>query len=149
MLHGIEMQADVEIDYLRCKPQLFFVLDQQNKVSCYFSDKERKRSPFSLYLTSLEKAISVESQQAAQKRIPHLINTPAAIRFLSCEPLLEPLDLTEFLPHLDWVIVGGESGFTKKTRPCETDWLKQIVRQCKLAQVPIFVKQLGTNARHQ
>lgn len=94
---------------------------------------------------------SVEDQAAADTRIPQLLMCPAAVRFLSVEPLLGPVDLDfcgcprihagGHLSGLDWVIVGGESG--PGARPCDVEWVRSIVRQCKAAGVPVFVKQLG------
>lgn len=81
---------------------------------------------------------SVEDQAAADARIPRLLDTPAAIRFLSCEPLLGPVDLRV---GIDWVIVGGESG--PGARPCNVEWIRSIVAQCKAAGTACFVKQLG------
>lgn len=103
---------------------------------------------------------SVEDQKAADERIPHLLRCPARVRFLSCEPLLGPVDFSAFFggPYvgspgdkvhdnynlgINWVIVGGESG--PRSRPCEVGWVRSIVRQCKDASVPCFVKQLGAN----
>ena len=83
--------------------------------------------------------VSVEDQQRADERIPHLLATPAAVRFLSVEPLLGPVDL-KFV-GADWVIVGGESG--PGARPCSMEWIRSIVQQCELASVPCFVKQVG------
>jgi protein gp37 len=100
--------------------------------------------------------VSAEDQRWADTRIPALLATPAATRFVSAEPLLGPLDLSRWLhlqsggpqthPRdgglgLDWVIVGGESG--TKARPLDPQWAVQLVEHCQLAQVPIFVKQLG------
>lgn len=100
--------------------------------------------------------VSVEDQQRADERIPLLLQTPAAIRFLSCEPLIGPVDLKEFFdnghesngpagwvpgPIPDWVIVGGESG--PHSRPFDIAWARSIVQQCKAANVACFVKQLG------
>ena len=101
---------------------------------------------------------SVEDQERANQRIPHLLKCPAAVRFLSCEPLLGMVDLSAFfggpyvgLPGdvvhpnynfgINWVIAGGESG--AKSRPCNIEWIRSIVQQCKAAAVPCFVKQLG------
>lgn len=94
---------------------------------------------------------SVDDQATADERIPHLLRCPAAVRFLSCEPLLGPVDLpyTCFngadslgsMPGIHWVIVGGESG--PGARPMKLEWALNIVRQCKDAGVPVFVKQLG------
>ena len=101
---------------------------------------------------------SVENQKFADERIPHLLRCPAAVRFLSCEPLLGPLDLTSIrelraegfmrpldgrFNKLDWVIVGGESGHG--ARPCDIAWIRSIITQCRAAGVPCFVKQLGSN----
>ncbi len=75
-------------------------------------------------------------------RIDVLRQIPAAVRFLSIEPLLEdlgPLDLT----GIHWVIVGGESGHD--ARHCRVEWIRDIVKQCKAANVPCFVKQMGQN----
>ncbi len=83
---------------------------------------------------------SAENQAMAEKRIPELLKIPAVVRGLSIEPMLGPIDLS--LEHLDWVIVGGESG--KNARPCEPQWIRSIVEQCKSASVPCFVKQLGS-----
>lgn len=132
-------------------------------------------------LPNVHLGVSVENQEAADERIPLLLlKTPAAVRFLSCEPLLGRIDLSRIAqrrtdsgigmesweridclhgsrftqtwggpwiwnglrgPHIDWVIVGGESG--PGARPCELAWIRSIVAQCKAAGVPCFVKQLG------
>jgi protein gp37 len=91
--------------------------------------------------------VSVENQHFADERIPLLLQTPAAVRFLSCEPLLEGLDLAKHRPGANqlWVIVGGESG--AGARPCNVRWVRSIVRQCQQAGVPVFVKQLGGEIR--
>jgi len=115
--------------------------------------------------------VSVEDQTRADERIPDLLATPAAIRFISAEPLLGPLDLADLTiaddnpgdQHmsalyceepfeevelepwkdntLDWVIVGGESG--KGARPMHPDWARDIRDQCVAARVPFFFKQWG------
>lgn len=91
---------------------------------------------------------SVENQQAADDRIPHLLQIPAAIRFLSCEPLLGPVDLGYQFPdgtftrHVDhWVICGGESG--KDARPMHPSWALSLRDQCAAAGVPFYFKQWG------
>ena len=85
--------------------------------------------------------VSVENQRFADIRIPHLLSVPAAVRFLSCEPLLGPLDLTPYLERLQWVIVGGESG--PKARPANPHWVREIKDQCVRYGVPFFFKQWG------
>ncbi len=91
---------------------------------------------------------SIENMDVTD-RIGHLLKTPAAIRFLSCEPLLERVDLGlrnwADLPRdncrLDWVIAGGESG--PQARPTHPDWVRLIRDDCQLAGVPFFFKQWG------
>lgn len=92
------------------------------------------------------KGVSVEDQPSADTRIPLLLQTPGAVRFLSCEPLLSGLDLAKHRPGalgLHWVIVGGESG--AEARPCKVWWVRNIVGQCRDAGIAVFVKQLGKN----
>ncbi len=110
--------------------------------------------------------VSVENQHWADIRVPLLARTPATIRFLSLEPLLEAVDVSPWLsgptpngefcrrcgypwPHrpsnpchqtvLHWLVVGGESG--PRHRPMETAWVRDIADQCVAAGVPLFVKQ--------
>lgn len=108
--------------------------------------------------------VSVENQRWADQRIPLLLETPAAVRFLSCEPLLGPIDLAGLLDycpehdgpgffcvqrrhpgvrHIGWVIVGGESG--AGARPMDLAWARSLVEQCRDFGVPAFVKQLGAH----
>jgi len=83
--------------------------------------------------------VSVENQQWAHIRIAALRDTPAAIRFLSCEPLLGPISAD--LRGIDWVIVGGESGHG--ARPMRAEWARSLQGQCQAAGVPFFMKQAG------
>ncbi|MBI2304149.1 MAG: phage Gp37/Gp68 family protein [Chloroflexi bacterium] len=85
--------------------------------------------------------VSVENQIWADRRIPYLRQVPATTRFLSCEPLLGPLDLRCHFEGLHWVIVGGESG--PKARTMDPNWARSIRDQCFEAQVPFFFKQWG------
>jgi protein gp37 len=84
---------------------------------------------------------SVGLQKRAEERLPFLMKVPAAVRFVSCEPLLGPLDLSPWLPRLHWVICGGESG--KAARPLDLDWARSLRNQCEAAQIPYFFKQVG------
>ena len=95
---------------------------------------------------------TVENDEWAAERIPHLSRLPAAVRFLSCEPLLGPLDLSAWLRprpranakdmhQIDWVIAGGESGH--HARPMDPVWLRSIRDQCVHADVPFHFKQWG------
>lgn len=83
--------------------------------------------------------VSVEDARVIE-RIEHLKAVPAAVRFLSLEPLISPLDDLP-LEGLHWVIVGGESG--PGARPMKASWVKSIRRQCRAAAVPFFFKQWG------
>jgi len=97
---------------------------------------------------------SVENQAAADERIPHLLQVPAAIRFLSCEPLLGPVDvwgpmvrakkiagLFNGRPILHWIIAGGESG--AGARPMDIAWARSLRDQAHAAGVAYFFKQWG------
>lgn len=92
---------------------------------------------------------TVENQAEADRRIPHLLAVPAAVHFLSCEPLLCPVAIREhwLIRHhpggarIDWIIAGGESG--PKARPSHPDWFRSLRDQCVSAGVPFFFKQWG------
>jgi protein gp37 len=83
--------------------------------------------------------VSVEDMRVVE-RIDHLRQTPAMIKFLSCEPLIGPLDCIN-LEGIDWVIVGGESG--SKARPMEKEWVEDLQQQCSYQDVAFFFKQWG------
>ena len=98
---------------------------------------------------------TVEDQKRADERIPLLLSIPARVRFLSCEPLLESVDLgligtcprewcKGYSPvgsHIHWVIAGGESG--PKSRPMHPDWARSLRDQCQASGVPFLFKQWG------
>ncbi|GLY21662.1 phage Gp37/Gp68 family protein [Micromonospora sp. NBRC 101691] len=105
---------------------------------------------------------SVEDQKAADLRLPALLDTPAAVRWLSCEPLLGPVNLGQWLDRVEpdgheydqavgniswyrrrlgWVVVGGESGH--RARPMHPDWARSLRDQCVDAEIPFFFKQWG------
>jgi len=90
--------------------------------------------------------VSVENQRMADRRIPVLVRTPAVVHFVSCEPLLGPLNLRPWLSELQWVIVGGES-CGPPHRMMKLDWARDIRDQCLELGVPFFLKQLGGNRR--
>jgi protein gp37 len=106
--------------------------------------------------------VSCENQETANERVPLLLETPAALRFLSCEPLLEELSIDRWLhdsncwapndagpcicaepfeDRIDWVIVGGESG--PGHRPMDLAWARHLLEQCRAAKVPFFMKQVS------
>jgi protein gp37 len=89
---------------------------------------------------------TVENADCAEKRLPLLLKHPAAVRFLSCEPLLGPIDLRPWfnsntLYPIDWVIAGGESG--PGARATHPDWASGLLHQCREAAVPFHFKQWG------
>ena len=128
--------------------------------------------------------VSVEDQERADLRIPALLDTPAAVRWLSCEPLIGPVDLSRYLwlvgastagpwtdglgrrrrtdgrgrrlssgvggmtisntpaADLHWTVLGGESG--PRARPMRESWATSLVDQCRAADVPVFMKQMGS-----
>jgi Bacteriophage protein gp37 len=84
---------------------------------------------------------TVENQEEADRRIPHLIQCPARVLFLSCEPLLGPLSIRRYVHKLDWIITGGESG--PRARPSNPQWFRDLRDQCSAADVPFLFKQWG------
>lgn len=109
------------------------------------------------HLQNLTIGVTAENQEQANKRIPILLQIPAAVRFVSVEPMLGPVDLeskvvqivhedndgygVEMIKGLDWVICGGESG--QKARSMNPEWAESLHDQCKAAGVPFFMKQLS------
>lgn len=97
--------------------------------------------------------VSIEDQATAAERIAPLLATPAAVRFVSAEPLLGAVELASYFTirrfggedrsqWINWVIVGGESG--PGARPCDVSWIRTIKEQCQANGVPVFVKQIGS-----
>jgi protein gp37 len=84
--------------------------------------------------------VSVENKKHGLPRIDELRDTPAAVKFLSVEPLLESLGSVN-LSGIDWVIVGGESG--RGARPIEESWIQDLLHQCQEQRVRFFFKQWG------
>lgn len=118
----------------------------------------RQREPNFWPLPNVWLGVSVENQQYADERIPYLLQTPAAVRFLSCEPLLGPVDLWSakypwpnagagvgnafaWGKGINWVIVGGESGHG--ARPMHPDWVRRIRDDCHAGYTAFFFKQWG------
>ena len=134
--------------------------------TCPAAEEARRRAdspPSNIWL-----GVSVEDQKAATLRVPALLETPAVVRFLSCEPLIAPVDLSRISrgsavidslrgdvctlsgeiyaacpAAIDWVICGGESG--PNARPMHPDWARSLRDQCQPAGVPFFFKQWGGN----
>lgn len=103
-------------------------------------------------LPNWQQGVSVEDQPNADERIPLLLDAKVAKRWISAEPLLAMITIRPYLekdlrlganrsPSLDWVVVGGESG--PRARTFQVSWADYLISQCRHADVPIFVKQLG------
>lgn len=84
---------------------------------------------------------TVENQAWAARRLPELAAIPAAVRFISAEPLLGPLDIRKWSSSIDWVITGGESG--PKARLSSPSWFRALLNQCMAAEIPFHFKQWG------
>ena len=94
--------------------------------------------------------VSAEDQETADARIPVLLEMPAAVRWVSLEPLLGPVDLEKGLglnptAKIAWVVCGGESG--PRARVFRVEWAREILRQCRAADVLFFMKQMGAALR--
>ncbi len=133
-------QEDVPLSFIErvfetihaCPRHTFQVLTKRSR-------KLRELAPRLRWPDNLWIGVSVENQRVVS-RVRDLAAVPAAIRFLSCEPLIGPLDDLP-LDGIDWVIVGGESG--PGARPMRREWVESILRQCRKAEVPFFFKQWG------
>lgn len=89
---------------------------------------------------------SVENQEQAEIRIPHLIkHHGASVRFLSCEPLLGKVNFMRWKFHIDWVIVGGEN--SPQHRPMDEDWVRYLRNQCVNSSTPFLFKQWHGNSQ--
>lgn len=154
---------DLVFSSMELSPQhKFQVLTKRADRMCdYIKSRFGYRPP----LPNVWLGVSVEDQAAADERIPLLLDTPAAVRWISAEPLLGPVDLNRMLVNpergfhasalheqhddcyycsnaqLDWVVVGGESG--PKARPMHPDWARNLRDQCAAAGVPFLFKQWG------
>lgn len=136
----------------RCQNHTFIMLTKRPARANAFWENVAFYVPRNLWL-----GITAENQEAADERIPLLLQTPAAKRFVSIEPMLGPVDLDLGArwcsktndahdcdikaDHLHWVICGGESG--PNARPMHPDWSRSLRDQCKEAAVPFFFKQWG------
>ena len=131
---------DVPLEFIR---QIFDVMRQASWHTFQVLTKRAERlaelSPLLDWPDNVWMGVTVENADCAF-RIDYLRNVPATARFLSIEPLLSAVEDMN-LDHIDWVIVGGESG--PGARPIEEKWVRGILRQCRDANVPFFFKQWG------
>ena len=132
---------DVPEDYIREVFEVMRIADQHRfQVLTKRSARLLKLAPSLPWPRNVWMGVSVESQRFAC-RVDDLREVPAAVRFLSCEPLLGALDLD--LGGIDWVIAGGESG--PGARPMNPDWICGVRDQCQESDVPFFFKQWGAH----
>ena len=117
---------------VKCPHHTFQILTKRSK-------RLREIAPKLPWPSNIWMGVSVEDARVV-RRITDLRSVPAAVHFLSCEPLIGPLD-SLLLDGLHWVIVGGESG--PGARPMKSEWVRSIFRQCRKADVPFFFKQWG------
>lgn len=137
-----------------CPQHIFQWLTKRPEVMKEYFERCRKQLPEIRTLKNLWLGTSVENQPRADERIPILLQIPVAVRFVSCEPLLEEVNVANWgwrntikgmHPRVDWLIIGCESG--PKRRPCKLEWVRDLVKQCKDAGVPVFIKQLDINGK--
>jgi protein gp37 len=150
---------------LKCRQHIFVILTKRPENILPLMQRVGWGLPFP---PNIWLGVTAENQEQANQRIPLLLQIPAAKRFVSIEPMLGPIELTEIrpdicktitqnvlwgiainenrslrdgLPVLDWVICGGESG--SKARPMHPDWVRSVRDQCRNAGTPFFFKQWG------
>lgn len=123
---------------LREDRHIYQVLTKRPSRALRFVNRNEDLFPDGVIPDHIWLGTSVENEDVVS-RVRQLAQVPATIRFLSCEPLLGPLELD--LEHIHWVIVGGESGIGY--RPMNLDWAREIRDQCLAAGVPFFFKQVG------
>lgn len=157
-------------NYLRSPETVFRIaaaIDRRDNQQGYDVLAQDMREGGAWPLRDVWLGVSVEDQRRANERIPLLLQTPADVRFLSCEPLLGPIDLTAlpyptpqgdtvavnalcrvsaFAPTIDWVITGAESG--SHARPMDDDWVRALRDQCQASGTAFFFKQrVSTDGR--
>lgn len=131
---------DVPVGFIRrafdtmaaCPQHCFQILTKRSR-------RLRELAPDLPWPSNIWMGVSVENQSVV-KRVEDLAKTPAVVRFLSCEPLIGPLERLP-LEGIHWVIVGGESG--PGARPMLSSWVQRILTQCRAADVAFFFKQWG------
>lgn len=168
-----ENLPDADIDRVfavmaRCPQHTFQILTKRaERMRAYFADARARQAAWREHagpdvvaargwpLPNVWLGVSVDDQPRADERIPVLLETPAVVRFLSCEPLLGPVDLTRVGraarnvlggnpaagARVDWVIAGGESG--PEARPMHPSWPRELRDQCVANDAAFFLKQWG------
>jgi protein gp37 len=117
-----------------CHRALDIIRDEQNPLNFKYGVREVN---IAVPLSNVWIGVTVENQAMASHRIPLLQQIPAALRWLSVEPLLEAVEID--FTNIDWCVVGGESG--SGYRECKVEWIESIASQCAEFNLPLFVKQ--------
>lgn len=152
----------------KAEQHMFLVLTKRPRRAKMFLDPNLRSDTFKNWpFPNAWLGVTAENQRMADERIPILLETPASVRFVSCEPLLGPIDLGQWLEcptcagsgeiynpiedafedcpahfsPLHWVIAGGETG--PGARPMHPDWVRTLRDQCQVAGVPFFFKSWG------
>ncbi len=143
----------------KCPQHTFQILTKRPEIALKYSKYSYKRlKKFKPRIRpNVWLGTSCENQKTADERIPYLLQTPSAVRFLSLEPLLGKINFHATNVHLqsehncdtdiDQVIIGCESKGGWAGRPCKLEWVRDIVSQCKATGIPVFVKQLNIGGK--
>jgi len=134
-----------------CRQHTFLILTKrQKRMDSYI----KRIGEFRIH-SNVHLGVSISTQAEADEKIPILLQIPVVVRWLSVEPLLENVNLLNcdgvmafggiYGAYVNWIVVGCESGPQK--RPCDPEWIRSIVQQCKAANVPVFVKQINVNGK--
>jgi protein gp37 len=121
------------------------LLDKPDSVAPWYIGTTMRVNRHVAWSGKIHRAADAKFDEPLKWRKPRRIDTPAAIRFTSIEPLLEAVDLHSWLHGLDWLILGGES-FERsgRARPFDLAWAPDVLRQCRETRVVLFIKQLGS-----
>ncbi|OHD37563.1 MAG: hypothetical protein A2086_02200 [Spirochaetes bacterium GWD1_27_9] len=143
----------------QCQQHIFQVLTKRPERMLELLNREGCYGGLNEELKNIWLGVSVEDQKTADERIPLLLQTPAAVRWISAEPLLGQVDISRWLPGaadlseympsgtyekyppLNWIVTGGESG--PHARPSRPDWFRILRDLCYYADVQFFFKQWG------
>jgi protein gp37 len=135
------LHEGVPDDFVR---QVFDVMERAHWHTFQLLTKRAERlaamAPRLIWPANVWMGVSIENRRFVQ-RADHLRQVPAAVRFISAEPLLGPLEGLG-LERIDWLIVGGESG--RCARPMDLGWARELIKRCGVAGVAVYVKQLGS-----
>lgn len=136
----------------QCKQHTFLVLTKRLRRGMLFLDKTLRSDTFKYWpFPNVWIGVTAENQKTADERIPLLLRIPAAVRFISIEPMLEPINLQYScfngadtfgrMEGIGWIVLGGESG--PRARPMRLEWASSIRDQCRHAKIPFFMKQIN------